>query len=192
MILSLVVMGLLNACATPETRAPQNRQPETAATTTSTKPATQKGTVYRAVVAKIADGDTITVHDEQGKAHKIRLAYIDAPEIKQNHGKDSQAALAELLQGETVEVNVQDIDRYKREVALITHRGQDVNYRQIRLGNAWHYTAYAKTQLSADFARYQAAMALAKSKGMGLWVYARPQAPWDYRKQQRSKTLDSE
>ena len=66
-----------------------------------------------------------------------------------------------------------------------------MNYRQVELGNAWHYTQYAKNQLAEDYQRYQAAMAKAKEKKLGLWSFARPQAPWDYRKQQRSKKTTS-
>ena len=33
-----------------------------------------------ALVIKVADGDTITIIDEQKKTHKVRLQGIDAPE----------------------------------------------------------------------------------------------------------------
>lgn len=185
---------LLNACALPEREMVSTTPASTTNATSSkaSKAVAEKGDRYTATVIKVADGDTITVQDQHGATHKIRLAYIDAPEMKQNHGLDSQAALATLVDGKTVQVQVEDIDRYKREVAIITLATQDVNYRQIELGNAWHYTDYAKSQLAADFQRYQAAMAAAKGKKLGLWSFARPQAPWDYRKQQRQKAAQSD
>lgn len=173
----LASMILLNACVAHEHTVPH----------TSSQSTTNHRESYTATVIKIADGDTITVQDNHGVTHKIRLAYIDAPETKQNYGSDSKDGLAKLISGKPVRVNVRDIDRYQREVALIEADGRDVNYRQVELGNAWHYTQYAKNQLAEDYQRYQAAMAKAKEKKLGLWSFARPQAPWDYRKQQRSK-----
>lgn len=177
-----VLALLLNACALPT-------QPETQIPTpvSQTPVSPKKGSTYFATVIKVADGDTITVQDQHGGKHKIRLAYIDAPETKQNHGQHSQAALENWLQNKMVRVKVEDIDRYKREVALIQYQQHDVNYCQIAEGHAWHYTDYAKTQLADDFTRYQAAMQAAKVKQLGLWAFARPQAPWDYRRQQRQK-----
>ncbi|SSY70823.1 thermonuclease family protein [Alysiella crassa] len=185
------VLVSLNACTLPETASrpqlPQTQPTPTTQTNQPSKARATKGEQYTATVLKIADGDTITVQDAHGAQHKIRLAYIDAPETKQNYGMDSQAALRERLERQPVQVQVEDIDRYKREVAIITHNGEDVNYQQIALGNAWHYTEYAKSQVAADFARYQAAMQAAQAKRLGLWQFARPQAPWDYRKQQRNR-----
>ena len=40
-------------------------------------------------VVKVADGDTVTIVDDNGKKHRIRLAGIDAPEKDQPHDKES-------------------------------------------------------------------------------------------------------
>lgn len=172
---------LLNACVVPHrpTSSTISSQP-------ASQPATPQDKIYIATVIKVSDGDTITVQDNHGLIHKIRLAYIDAPETKQHHGLNSQADLSKWIHGKPVRVLVRDIDRYRREVAIVEADGHDVNYRQIELGNAWHYTAYAKNQLIDDYHRYQAAMSVARTKGLGLWSQPQPQAPWDYRKQQRS------
>lgn len=189
---TIILMGLsvwLNACTLPQADT-RPQLPETQSTPSPQIPKSTatKGTQYTATVIKVADGDTLTVRDTHGAQHKIRLAYIDAPEIKQNHGVISQTALSDLVLNQNVQIQVEDIDRYKREVAIVHVSEQDVNYRQIELGHAWHYTEYAKTQLAQDFQRYQAAMSAAKAQKSGLWQYPRPQAPWDYRKQQRQKT----
>ena len=37
-------------------------------------------------VVKVADGDTVTIVDERGDKHRIRLGGIDAPEKDQPYG----------------------------------------------------------------------------------------------------------
>ena len=48
-------------------------------------------------VVKIADGDTVTVVDDSGKKHRIRLMGIDAPENNQSYGDVSTQGLVELV-----------------------------------------------------------------------------------------------
>jgi len=48
-------------------------------------------------VVSIHDGDTITVLDASRKQHKIRLAGIDAPELKQAFGTRSKQNLSALV-----------------------------------------------------------------------------------------------
>ena len=47
-------------------------------------------------VVKIADGDTVTIVDNSGKKHRIRLMGIDAPEKDQPYGDSSTQGLVEL------------------------------------------------------------------------------------------------
>jgi len=47
-------------------------------------------------VLNVVDGDTIKVKFEN-KIKKIRLSAIDAPEIKQSHGKESKKFLSDLI-----------------------------------------------------------------------------------------------
>ena len=49
-------------------------------------------------VVKIADGDTVTIVDDQNKKHRIRLAGIDAPEKDQPYGDISTQDLVEFDQ----------------------------------------------------------------------------------------------
>jgi endonuclease YncB( thermonuclease family) len=62
-------------------------------------------------VLKIADGDTLTVLDGSNTQHKIRLAGIDAPEKGQPFGTKARENLAGKVFGQTVRVEVIDIDR---------------------------------------------------------------------------------
>jgi endonuclease YncB( thermonuclease family) len=62
---------------------------------------------------------TLTVPDESKMQQKIRLAGIDAPEKGQPFGTKARENLAGKVLGQTVRVEVIDVDRYKREVGRI-------------------------------------------------------------------------
>lgn len=154
-------------------------------TSTSTA-ATKRGQTYSAKVTKVSDGDTATVIDTNGAQHKIRFAYIDAPEKAQAHGMASKDALDKLINGKQVSIYVTDVDRYQREVAVVSINGLDVNYEQVKNGNAWHYQTYAKkSQPSSDYRKYDTALQNAKKNRAGLWSGKNPQEPWDWRAKQR-------
>ena len=128
---------------------------------------------YTGRVSSVSDGDTLHVTDSDGLKHKIRLAYIDAPELQQAYGTRSHQNLKRVADGENVNVTVFELDRYGREVAQVRMDGEDLNLMQIRDGAAWHYNAYAAAQENARQSRN------------GLWNGLHPQAPWDYRREQR-------
>jgi len=48
-------------------------------------------------VVKVADGDTVTIVDERGDKHRIRLGGIDAPEKDQPYGSESTKNLEWLV-----------------------------------------------------------------------------------------------
>ena len=136
-------------------------------------------------VIKVTDGDTVNVLTSDNETHKIRLSGIDAPEKKQAFGNRSKQALAELIDGKTVNVQYNKLDKYQRAVGKITFNGQDVNLRQIKLGLAWHYKKYEKEQDVEDRSIYANAEYLAQRDKLGLWYDTNPIAPWDFRKQKR-------
>lgn len=143
---------------------------------------------YFAMVQKVSDGDTLNVLDETGQKHRIRLAFIDAPELKQDFGESSQKFLQNQLLNQKVEIVVRDIDRYQREVATVYWYGKDMNLIQLKQGNAWHYQEYAKSkkgQNPSDFRLYEYAEHQARNQGLGLWENPNALAPWVFRKNQR-------
>ena len=159
------------------------RQAETAAPAPS-------AAYFQARVTAVHDGDSVRATDRHGQRHKIRLAYIDAPELQQAHGMAARDALRRLIDGQQVEVVVFDTDQYGREVAQIRLRGRDINLAQIEEGHAWHYVSIAKRrQDKADFAAYSHAEAGARSSRFGLWRAQSPQAPWAYRKAQSAEQV---
>lgn len=138
-------------------------------------------------VIKVTDGDTVNLLTSDNETHKIRLSGIDAPEKKQAFGNKSKQALADLIDGKTVNVEYNKLDRYQRVVGKITFNGQDVNLRQIKLGLAWHYKKYEKEQDVEDRSIYADAEYLAQRERLGLWTDVNPIAPWDFRKQKKMK-----
>ena len=62
------------------------------------------GYEYQALVVKVIDGDTIVVNHNNDR-RKIRLIYIDAPEIDQVYGKDSKIFLKNILSNQIITVN---------------------------------------------------------------------------------------
>ena len=141
----------------------------------------QADTLSGRVVA-VHDGDTITVLDTNRTQHKIRLAGIDAPELKQAFGSRSKQNLSSLIYNRQVTVDWQKHDRYGRTVGVVLVDGHDVNLEQVRAGMAWWYRQYARDQSPADRRLYEAAENDARTAKRGLWVDANPVPPWKWRR----------
>jgi micrococcal nuclease len=125
-------------------------------------------------VVKIADGDTLTVLVDKRQV-KIRLANIDAPERKQAFGTRSRQSLAELCWGSNATYDVQDIDRYKRVVAVVYCDGVNVNRAQVERGMAHVYPRYNKDE------SLPAMQERAKAAKRGLWA-SEAVPPWEWRR----------
>lgn len=137
-----------------------------------------------AFVVHVADGDTITVQTKSGEKHKIRLYAIDAPEKAQPYGPQSAGILKNLVLNKTVNIEVNNVDRYGRKVSTVYLEKQDINAEMIRLGAAWHYKYYDK---SSNYTRYDDLEKYARQNRKGLWNKNNPTPPWDYRKAMREQ-----
>ncbi|WP_174875432.1 thermonuclease family protein [Vogesella oryzae] len=144
------------------------------------------GSQIMGTVVAIADGDTLTVLDQANQQHKIRFAFIDAPEKAQPYGQSARQALSAQVFRQPVRVEVIEQDRYGRNVGRVWRQDQDINLLMVQQGYAWHYRQYAqKTQSGSDFAHYEAAQQQAAHSRLGLWQQAAPQAPWEWRRNRR-------
>lgn len=140
----------------------------------------------KGTVISVADGDTVTVLDAQKQSHKIRLAFIDAPERSQSYGQKARQALAEKVYRHEVLVDVYEIDRYGREVGRIRVDNRDINLSLVSEGYAWHYRYYAEQgQDRRSFSEYEAAQKLARQEKRGLWRDENPIPPWEFRRNAR-------
>jgi len=166
-------------------------------------PSLSAGTITGTVV-KVADGDTVTMVDDKGFKHRIRLAGIDAPEQgDQPYGKESTKGLRWLIHDKGITVEYSKHDRYGRIVGkvLVSPKGNtfclsiecvrtlDVGLEQIKAGMAWHYKRYQNEQSKEDRKSYSSAERLAKKKQVGLWGDKNPIQPWKWRRDKRLKVL---
>ena len=142
-------------------------------------PATSADTLSGKVIA-VADGDTLTVLVDQQMVH-VRIAGIDAPEKGQPFGQVSKQGLSRCAFHQQVEVEWRKKDRYGRTLGKVMVGPVDCGLHQIKLGLAWHYTAYAKEQAAEDRAAYANTEEAARKASAGLWSAATPVAPWEFR-----------
>lgn len=132
-------------------------------------------------VIGVKDGDTVEILEDQ-RPVVVRFAHVDAPEKKQAYGNVAKKYLSDLIFGKTVQVVIAGKnDRYGRRIGEIYLKNQNINKDMVRAGLAWHYVQYSKDPV------YAALQAEAQKKRVGLWQEARPQAPWEYRRQRREE-----
>lgn len=127
-------------------------------------------------VVGVHDGDTITVLDNENTQHKIRLAEIDAPELKQAWGMASKKTLSDFVFKKTVRVSVESTDRYGREVGTVFVGSENINYAQLKVGSAWAYQKYLHSKTPIELEKK------AKDAKLGLWSLNEAIPPWEFRK----------
>lgn len=137
-------------------------------------------------VTNVSDGDTIQVTDQLGTKVKVRLYGIDAPEtakgnkLGQAYGTDSHQALQAKLMGQNVRLEVLDIDKYRRLVALVWLSDRNINWEMISDGSAWAYRKYLDRAYASEWI---SAEEQARKAGKGLWQKGgNIQPPWEFRK----------
>lgn len=132
-------------------------------------------------VIAVIDGDTVRVFHE--KNEKVRLASIDAPEMKQPYGQASKKALSRMIYGKMIELERHDVDQYGRTVATLWLNQQDINLEMVAQGHAWVYRRYNRDPM------YLVAERQAKGLRKGLWRLPPEQreAPWLWRKKEAQR-----
>ena len=139
---------------------------------------------------RVVDGDTFFLKTKANNSIKVRLAFIDAPELNQPFGTDAKAFLKKI-EGQKVAIDVKSKDRYGRHVAILFHRNADINLAMIENGYAWVYTKYLKYASIPMRNKYLHAEFLAKEKALGLWKMNHYIAPWEWRKHSRKRRREN-
>jgi endonuclease YncB( thermonuclease family) len=123
----------------------------------------------------VHDGDSITVLIS-GHQVKVRLADIDAPELKQAFGQRSKQSLSDLCFQKSATLEDRGHDRYGRTLARVRCAGVDANREQVRRGMAWVFDRYVKDRsLYAD-------QDAARAAQRGLWADPKAMPPWAWRR----------
>jgi len=126
-------------------------------------------------VIGVIDGDTITVIFK-GHPQKIRIHQIDTPEKEQPFSNKAKQFVSNLIFGKSVNVEIEDIDKYGRIVGEVTLlNGRKLHEELLKAGMAWVYDRYA-----VDPNLYKLQDKARKDK-VGLWIDKNPIAPWEYR-----------
>ena len=139
----------------------------------------------RGRVVGVSDGDTITVLVDSHQQHRIRLAEIDAPELRQPYGQKAKQALSTLVFAKDIRVITSGKDRYGRLIGRAYAPGMphelDVSAQMVQDGAAWVFTRYATDPSLYDL------QTEARIASRGLWALplADQVPPWDWR---RSRT----
>lgn len=125
----------------------------------------------------VHDGDTITLLDADNHLTKIRLAEIDAPELKQPYGNASKHMLSQLVFKKEVTVVAKTIDKYGRTVGRVYEGDTDVNLTMVKQGGAWAYRKYLTDNAIHSAEKH------AKAAAAGIWGLQADQRmpPWEWR-----------
>jgi len=127
----------------------------------------------------VADGDSLTVADKDKKRHSVRLAEIDAPELKQPFGAASRKSLAEICLQKPAAVDTIETDTHKRAIAKVKCAGVDASVEQVRRGMAWVRAG----RILPNSPLYEME-ANARLRAIGLWAGEKPEPPWEWRGRQ--------
>lgn len=130
-------------------------------------------------VSHVYDGDTFRLNQPSGLFERIRLANIDAPEIKQSYGLLARCFLKKLIDKKVVEVDIITTDKYGRKVALLYMNGRQINRLLVAEGLAWNYPQYSTDTILVSVEKS------ARVHKIGLWQEENPTPPWRFRAERR-------
>ena len=140
----------------------------------------------------VSDGDTIKVLATDRELLRVRVAWIDCPELSQPFGRRAKQFMSALVFGKNVELHPHAIDRYGRTVAMVFVDGRDVGLMLIKAGLAWAYEYYLPEASPEIQARYTAAETAARVSREGLWVDGDSAVPpWEWRRERHEQRLQA-
>lgn len=133
------------------------------------------------LIVAVGDGDSLTARCSAQAVQRVRLAAVDAPELRQAYGAQARQHLAGLCLRQRARLLPQGHDKYGRLLAQVQCQGRDAASAQVTAGLAWVHPSQAQ----AHPALARAAVRARQAK-VGLWAQKRPLAPWKYRQRHKS------
>jgi len=136
------------------------------------------------VIVKVSDGDTVQGETPEKTKLKIRLYGIDAPEIAHGNvpgqpmGDESLVVLKNKLLNKEVRVDILDVDRHRRVVAMLWLGSRNINLEMVKEGYAEAYREYLKDPYRQAFLDAERE---AKSTKRGIWVMADYERPSSFK-----------
>jgi micrococcal nuclease len=131
---------------------------------------------YAEHVLDVIDGDTLVLTDNT----KVRLAGIDAPEIRQPYGLDAKSCLASLVNGKEITMDCSNETSYGRKICKVFVDTLDVQKTLVEKGLAFDYTYFSH-------GKYLEAEEFAHKNRYGVWSGGI--RPWDYRHHKRGNGI---
>lgn len=126
-------------------------------------------------IIKVADGDTVTLLDNNGKKRKIRLDGIDCPEIGQDYGDEARVYVEKVAMNRFVSVEIIGIDQYERILGVIYIDDLNLNEKLLTTGLAWVYKYNKNTA-------YHELEKQARNKKVNIWSNPNSIDPHTWRK----------
>jgi len=131
---------------------------------------------FFAKVIGIKDGDTIEVLYKK-EPIIVRLEHIDCPEKKQPFGQRAKQFTSNFCFGKKVKViSNGKYDRYRRLIAVIEYKNQNLNKELVANGYALHFKKYSKDS------SYNGLEEQARAHKKGMWSQEKIIEPWLFRK----------
>ena len=140
----------------------------------------QAGAELRGRAERVVDGDTLWLApSDGGRALKLRLQGLDAPELCQPWGPQARDALRALVQGRELRVRVVTRDDYGRLLVRVADaQGLDLGEQLVRQGAAWNDSWHRRP------GPYAAAERMARALGLGLHADPAARMPREFRRRQ--------
>lgn len=122
-------------------------------------PRISEGHTFTGRVERVIDGDTIIVG-----THRVRLADIDAPEMKSRYGLAAKNALSDMILHRIVRVEWKRRGRYRRIIGYVYLDGEWINHSVVASGWAKRFRRYSRNRTLAEAERAAIAASL------GIWT----------------------
>ena len=138
------------------------------------------------ICEQVLDGDTVKLRGN-GKSIKLRLAYIDTPELNQSSldgvpvGKMITHYLRQLIEGEVVSVRLLKRDIYGRWLGEVYWGNQFINLLLIERGFAVLYPK-AIFRSRIQMRKFLQAYSDARRHNLGIWKTVGMMNPYHFRK----------